>query len=107
MNTENHPIPQGIIQVYPAYSHHDEVVIIANKEALENLQQAIQKALEVDKSSASVWASDGEGYEILIKKVDSGWDNPIWSKLPNHYTAEWINKECELSPMEFYLSEGK
>jgi hypothetical protein len=107
MDEEKYPMPEGTIQIYPAYEFHGEVVIIATKEALENLKQAITKALEGGKSSANVWASDGEGYQILIKKVDSDWNNPVWDKLPSHYSCEWINKKCEIDPTTFYLSEEK
>lgn len=104
---KEHNLPKGIIQVYPAYDHHSEVVIIGNKEALENLTQALKEAIENGKSQASVWASDGEGYDILIKQVDDGWDNKIWNKLPPHYTADWINKDCEINSTKFYLNEKK
>lgn len=93
--------PVGIVQVYPAHSHHEPVIIIANWLALINLILMLLKALIRNQSEATVWASDGEGYGIMIKKVPPGWDTPVWKNLQNHYQADWISKNG-ISPYSLF-----
>lgn len=77
---------------------------IADNEALANLTNAIAEAIVKGKSQAEVWASDGEGYSIRIKRVEDELDNKAWNQLPNHYTAEWhfhSTKGC-INPQQFW-----
>jgi hypothetical protein len=98
--------PVGIVHIYPAYAHHDTIFIVGNWLALCNLMLMMFKALLRGQSKATVWASDGEGYEIWIKKVESGWDTPVWKNLVSHYQADWISHDG-IEPYSLFESKRR
>lgn len=75
------------INVYPQDIWHDDLVIKANKQALLALKMAIEQALSADSSvaTAEVFASDGEGYSIILEVLTGGCGDPEWRQLPLPY----------------------
>jgi hypothetical protein len=60
------------LNIYGQTSHHSEAVIVGTHESLYKLAQSIIEAVALGKeSSADFFASDGEGYEVIIRIVDS------------------------------------
>lgn len=56
----------NFLHVYGQYSYHDEAVIRGTRTALLHLREAIDAALEKGKGSTELFATDGEGYELLV-----------------------------------------
>jgi hypothetical protein len=71
------------LHIYPQPSWHEEAWVVGNRAALEALRDTISRALESNKpEGATMFANDGEGYQVLIVPVDeSGMDS---LKLPYH-----------------------
>lgn len=57
------------VHMHGQYTHHSEAHILATKEGLEALRDAIGAALSGGKGEATVYASDGEGYSVHIERV--------------------------------------
>lgn len=80
-----------ILNIYGQPSHHFEARIVGNREGLEALRNAIDNALIIDSHAKApddnepLFASDGEGYEILIDRHDDEWGinapkDSFWNK---------------------------
>lgn len=59
------------IHVYGQYMYHSEAVIRGTAPALTALRDAIDSALKGGEAEANVFATDGEGYEIKVQKVNT------------------------------------
>ena len=78
-----------ILNIYGQWAWHTEARIIGNREGLVALRQAIDEVLKGDvitaKQKTGIYASDGEGYEVIIELHDDVWGaniNPdnYWNK---------------------------
>lgn len=105
MKTKRYPSPHGIIQVYPAEQWHDSVYIVANWKALLNLALMLFKAIIRGRSTANVWASDGEGYSIEIMRTPDGWDTPLWKNLKPHYQTRDYGEPDGIDPVYLFHAE--
>jgi hypothetical protein len=85
----------GGIQIYAQEQWHDEAVIIANKEALLRLKAVIEKALETGEAHGKFWASDGEGYAVVVKVLGGIWTDITWNTLSMPYMAEFARRHGE------------
>lgn len=56
------------LHVFPQHSWHSPATIRGNIAALKALRDAIDAAIEKGEASARAFATDGEGYEILIER---------------------------------------
>jgi hypothetical protein len=54
------------MHVYPQSREHEDSIIVGNKEALLNLRNAIDKALEEKQGIASSFTRDGEEYYTVV-----------------------------------------
>lgn len=70
------------LHIYGQDLWHDSATIVGDEEALENLGDAIDKALEDGQSKSESFVKDGEGYEILISKHDD------MDELPTPYESD-------------------
>jgi len=84
-----------LLHIYGQAAWHDEVRIIGNKDGLLALRNAITKALNSTEGNgvASVYASDGEGYEAGVLLNDSGWQGPFWYCVGLPYTKDYTTEE--------------
>lgn len=93
------------MHVYGQSVWHDDVNIVGNREALERLQEAIERALEGDKETGTtgvVFAKDGEGYEVCITLQDGQCHSPEWEDYVAPYNDEMARetaKEGSIIPM--------
>jgi len=78
-----------LMHVYPQYDNHGEAFIVANKDALLKLKEAIDNAINTGRGSAGLFAADGEGYDFRVICNDEGWQSSFWSNISFAYTAEW------------------
>lgn len=58
----------AFLHVYPQHSWHSPATIRGNVEALKALRDALDEAISEGKSAARAFATDGEGYEILVER---------------------------------------
>lgn len=81
-----------LLHLYAGPSFHSDGFIVGNRKALERLRDALNEVLksEDEQATATVKAftSDGEGYDAIVIRQDSNWQNGIWNKLALPYTAE-------------------
>lgn len=82
------PFLPNIAHVYQHDGHHAPATIVANKEGLLAIRAAIDQALAAEgdiKTSAEVVPNDGEGYHLLIYRVDKSFEDRVWDDLPSTY----------------------
>jgi len=76
--------PTKTLHIFAQQSWHEEAFLIGTKEALTAVRDAINMALRDGESSASAFAADGEGYDIIVRVVDES----VMNKLALPYTSE-------------------
>lgn len=92
------------LHIYGQKAHHDDVDIVGDLEALEELKNTIVKAIEkhklsdgklkiVEEKTHHLFCTDGEGYNIVITLVDGG--SPIWDRLAETYTIDYARERRE------------
>ncbi|MFP7169500.1 hypothetical protein [Terribacillus halophilus] len=83
------------VQVYAQHRHHDPAFIIGNAEGLRALIRALETALETGCGHATVFPSDGEGYDVLIKKLEP-LEEKLFESLEMPYTEQYgpQNSHC-------------
>lgn len=79
-----------ILNIYGQAEEHLPAQIIGNSEGLEELRDAINRAIAFGESTTKdepepLFASDGEGYEVIIKRNDEKWGlagdkNSFWNR---------------------------
>lgn len=91
-----------LLHIFGQGAPHDDVEIVGNREALEELRKTISEALHGVPYSMEASVNDGEGYEITVQLLEGDWDTPAWRKLAEPYTEEWArgNREDAISPQE-------
>lgn len=60
--------------------YHEPAFIVGTPESLVALKKAIDRALQKEAAISNTFASDGEGYSLVVIKVedtDKYWDNPL------------------------------
>jgi hypothetical protein len=63
-------IETSCLHIYAQALWHDEALIIGDREAIEKLREACDKALLEGKAKESFMVSDGEGYDLYIAIED-------------------------------------
>lgn len=59
------------IHIYPQIDPHDNVTIAGDREALLILKRTIEEALTKGQATSEVvYAKDGEGYQIVVQRID-------------------------------------
>ena len=113
------PEPE-LLHLYSQRYFHTPAFIIGNRAGLELLLGAITAALEAGGGCAEVFASDGEGYGVLVKLEDTPWlepeDRVAWSRLDPPYSDEeacgpprpgsWWPVETATNTVEYRVVEG-
>jgi hypothetical protein len=80
-----------IVHLYAGPSYHMEGYIVASRQGLEKLRDAINKVLEGNNFAVTeVFTSDGEGYDLFVIKHDTSWDDVA---LP--YTEYYQNNQAK------------
>jgi hypothetical protein len=94
-----------ILNIYGQYSFHTNARIIGNTEGLNALANAIQEAINKGQSSTleednrtnnPLFASDGEGYKIIIECHDDDWAK-----------AGFWNQEGNAPQYLMFVAEGR
>ena len=62
-----------LLNIYGQKSEHFDAKIVGNKAGLIELQNAIYEAMKQGKATTTMYASDGEGYELTIEEHDDEW----------------------------------
>ena len=77
-----------LLHVHGQKHEHGDVFLVGNVEALTELQEQIKLALQENTGAImSAMATDGEGYNIVIKVDNSFWGED-WSRFALPYTDE-------------------
>lgn len=84
-----------LIHIYPQESWHMDAYIVANREGLQALKEAIDEALDRENAEVEAFVSDGEGYEIEIILNDSPWGSTFWKQVAVPYTADYAKEKRE------------
>jgi hypothetical protein len=58
------------LHVVPQYTYHDDAEILGTAEALTALRDAISYALKRGEAEMDTFASDGEGYTLMVRKLE-------------------------------------
>lgn len=72
------------LHLYAQGAWHEEAFIVGEEAALIELRDAINKALETGRGHCMPMQNDGEGYHLLIAKIDS----ERMDKMANAYTDD-------------------
>ncbi|GAB2554474.1 hypothetical protein [Gracilibacillus alcaliphilus] len=74
------------LQMYASYTHHHEVFIIGNKQALTTLCKLIDQALTEDQAVDDFFASDDQGYNVCVAVIA---EEAIFQSLEMPYTEQF------------------
>lgn len=77
----------NLLHIYAQEIWHDDVFIVASRDALYNLQAAINDAMLKGSARFGAFASDGEGYSIYVILLDED-RRDSWNSLRLPYTDE-------------------
>ncbi|MFP7493413.1 hypothetical protein SFC66_06445 [Terribacillus saccharophilus] len=83
------------LQLYAQKAHHYEAFIVANKEGIQELIEALNKALLEGESKADLYPSDGEGYKLYIKLLNNN-DVDLFESLEMPYTDQFGLKNTHI-----------
>lgn len=78
-----------IVHLWSPYAFHEESYVIANREGLIKLKNAVDMALNTGQGKTEVFVADGEGYDLHIFITD----DEISMALP--YTADYAKESRE------------
>lgn len=76
------------LHIYAQHSPHDGGVIAGNKLALLELKRAIDKALKEGESEGDFTASDGEGYDLSVVKIEDN-EQELFDSLEMPYVSQY------------------
>lgn len=84
------PKEMKLLHIYSPPFEHCEAKIVGNYAGLVELKKAIdllllEKLKEV--SSGVVFATDGEGYVVIVTLFPDDWNDPKWKESPPLYRA--------------------
>jgi len=84
-------------QTYP----HDHAFLVGNKEALKALREAIDAALNNQAGGTTVFATDGEGYDVKVycEEEEEYWGK---SKLPYNDRDMFIEYDEDVGPWDLF-----
>jgi hypothetical protein len=75
------------LHVYSQIHGHDSVYIVGDLSGLLALRKAVDEALDRQAGKQEAFAGDGEGFEIIVARVDSSAD---WENLLLPYPIEGV-----------------
>ena len=96
-----------IAQIYSQRHQHEEVYIVANREGLLKMKEAIDKALENEIGFATEFIVDGEGYDIIILNKNEHWQDESWQTLSLPYSEEYYHYGESIHPYGLLTGEQK
>jgi hypothetical protein len=69
------PEDPGLLHIYGQSSYHDEAYVVGNAKGLKAARDAIDRVLNGTADQTSTWVSvsDGEGYDLMVLRVDDPW----------------------------------
>ena len=80
----------ALLHVYPQSHWHEAAILVGNRAGLEAAKRAIERALACGEGEEEVSATDGEGYDFLVKMETAEWTASPWSHLAVPYSDESI-----------------
>jgi len=80
------PIQTNVLHVYGQESWHSESIVVGDKDALGQLRDAVERALQDGEASFSSFASADDRFEVLVKLAESA---ELLRALPLPYRAEY------------------
>ncbi len=98
------------LHIYGPAHHHDFSFIVGDKEALENLRDAIDKALEAGSATgeADSFTADGEGFTVKIYREE---EDDFWNKSLLPYTDDSMyysgNFDNQVGPWDLFKKYKK
>src|SRR3990172_7671329 len=100
---------QKLLHVYSPYAHHDDAVIVGNKEALIRLGGLIERAIHhgIAKSD-TMMVADGEGFTLRVVLLDEQFvGGETWQQLMVPYRADYCKEQREkfLNPEQLYVEK--
>lgn len=90
-----------ILHIYGQEHEHQEAYIVGNREALETLRAAIDRALthEDGLAMSEQFTSDGEGYEVFVVRRDDPWEpGSVWYELHSPYALYDLGANAKIHP---------
>ncbi|MCA0173260.1 hypothetical protein [Bacillus sp. RAR_GA_16] len=87
------------MQLYGQELWHSPAFLLANREGLLQLREAIDVALQNGEYRHVTSSSDGDGYDLLIKRIE---EDVEWSRVETPYTALSGKEENTIKPSELF-----
>lgn len=88
------------LNIYAQEGCHGEAFIIGQKQALFDLRNAIDVAIDKNMGFSSQFAGDGEGYDIIIMNEDS--DETFTEIAVKYYNNICIAGDTEFSIWDYF-----
>lgn len=89
-----------LLHIFGQGAYHDDVDIVGNREALEELRDTISEALCGVPHHMEAFVNDGEGYSVIVRLLEGDWDASSWQKLAVPYNEDYAreNRDDALGP---------
>lgn len=94
------------LHVYSPTYFHGHAFIVGNKAALEELRNALDKALYAGTGETAAATADGEGFELKVycEEEDAYWDK---ASLPYTDKTIFAGTDDEISPWDLFKKYKK
>ncbi len=82
------PVEMKLLHVYSQPCEHFEAQIVGNYTGLLELERTIHSVLKerlLSLTTGEVFATDGEGYQVIVHLFPDDWNDPAWVRSPPHY----------------------
>ena len=91
MSESTEQTADDFLHIYGQVTHHDDALIVGTCGAIQKLRDACDRALKAGEHEFDAFASDGEGYNTMVRIVA---DVYVLDELPTHYiencfTVKW------------------
>ena len=95
-------IDDDFMHIYGQVTYHDDALIVGTRGAIQQLRDACDRALEAGEHEFDAFASDGEGYNTMVRIVA---DVYVLDELPTHYiencyTVKWERTQATNDVLE-------
>lgn len=93
-----------MVHVYGQAAWHDTVYIVANAAGLKALKSAAERALFQGSGEVRAFAADGEGYDMVIIRLDG---DEEWLRLALPYSEDFAAENRGEAVWPWHLLERK
>lgn len=85
----------AVLHIFGQSNEHDDAYIIGNRDGLQALLFAVQRALVDLDGQSKAMVQDGEGFGIKVMLLDQDWQSDAFKSLAVPYTSKYAQEKRE------------